>query len=82
MNRIAPKKTPDEVKAEFLRKGISIRAWAKANGFTVNLVYEILSGAVNRPCNSGQSHRIAVSLGMKDGEIINAPAIRTAFQQE
>lgn len=77
MNSIAPKKTTEQVRAEFLRKGVSIRGWAIANGFTPTLVYEILSGNSKRPCTRGQSHKIAVRLGLKKGEIINS--IRNAF---
>lgn len=51
----------------FHRSGKSVVAWAKENGFTVNLVYEVLNG--KRKCLRGQSHRIAVRLGIKDGVI-------------
>ena len=77
MTSIAPKKTTEQVKAEFLRKGVSIRGWALANGFNPALVHEILSGRNKRPCARGQSHKIAVRLGLKKGEIINS--IRNAF---
>lgn len=77
MKSIALHKTPEQVKAEFLRKGISVRGWAMANGFNPSLVHEILSGRNNRPCTRGQSHKIAVRLGLKKGEIVNS--IATAF---
>lgn len=51
----------------FHRSGKSVVAWARENGFTVNLVYEVLNG--KRKCLRGQSHRIAVKLGIKDGSI-------------
>ena len=59
--------TSEEVKAEFSRRGLSISEWARKRGFSVALVYQILSGA-RRPTR-GQSHNIAVALGLKEGEI-------------
>lgn len=53
----------------FHRSGKSVVAWARENGFTVNLVYEVLNG--RRKCLRGQSHRIAVKLGIKNGELYN-----------
>lgn len=65
-------RTADEARAELKRKGVSISQWATSNGFTTNLVYEVLSG--KRACNFGQSHRIAVALGIKAGESCTNPA--------
>lgn len=64
-------RTTDEARAELKRKGISISKWAAAHGFTTNLVYEVLGG--DRPCSFGQSHQIAVALGIKEGEICLDP---------
>ena len=64
-------RTPDEVRAELERKGVSIAAWATANGFNPNLVHEILSGRRNP--TYGQSHNIAVKLGLKAGVICTDP---------
>lgn len=52
---------------QFHRSGKSVVAWAKENGFCVNLVYLVLNG--KRKCLRGQSHRIAVRLGVKAGVI-------------
>ncbi len=65
-------RTADEARAELKRKGVSITKWAASYGFTPNLVYEVLAG--KRACNHGQSHQIAVALGIKSGEICNDPA--------
>lgn len=54
-----------EVKAAFDQAGISISEWARANGFSGSLVYQVLEG--KRLCKRGQSHRIAVALGLKKG---------------
>ena len=61
-------RTSSEVRAEFARKGLSIAGWARKHGFGRSLVYEVLSG--RKKCHRGQSHKIAVLLGMKDGEIV------------
>jgi gp16 family phage-associated protein len=63
-------RTPDEVRAEFRRNGISIAGWAAANGFNSNLVLEVLAG--RKKAIRGQSHQIAVKLGLKEGEITTA----------
>ena len=61
-------RTPEQARAELQRKGVSITKWAVANGFSPNLVFEVLSGR-RRPTR-GQTHNIAVRLGIKDGEIV------------
>lgn len=65
-------RTADDVRAELKRKGISITSWATAHGFSSNLVIDVLAG--RKKCTRGQSHNIAVMLGMKDGEVCNDPA--------
>lgn len=60
-------RTSDEARAEFQRQGISISKWATANGFSTNLVFEVLAG--RKKCSRGQAHNIAVKLGIKDGVI-------------
>jgi gp16 family phage-associated protein len=64
-------KKPEEVRAEFGRNGISIAAWSRQHKVNKQLVYEILSG--RRRCVRGQSHRVAVLLGLKDGVIADSP---------
>ncbi len=61
-------RTPEQARAELQRKGVSITKWAVANGFSPNLVFEVLSG--RRQPTRGQTHDIAVRLGIKDGEIV------------
>lgn len=56
-----------EARGKFHRSGKSVVDWARENGFCINLVYEVLNG--KRKCLRGQSHRIAVRLGIKDGVI-------------
>lgn len=54
-----------QVKNLFSNSGISVSEWARHRGFSVGLVYQILEG--KRRCERGQSHRIAVELGLKEG---------------
>lgn len=61
-------KTPDDVKREFQRAGISIREWARKNEFDPQAVYGVLNGRFKG--GRGKSHRIAVALGLKDGHIV------------
>lgn len=49
------------------RRGVSMRQWADDHGFHHVLVRDILAGL--RAANHGQSHNIAVLLGMKEGEL-------------
>jgi gp16 family phage-associated protein len=60
------RKTQHQVTREFLASGRSIAEWARLNGFNVNIVYQVLRG--ERKAIRGQSHDIAVRLGIKNGE--------------
>jgi gp16 family phage-associated protein len=68
MSKTPPLKTPDQARAEFERKGLSISAWARAHKVGRSLVYEVLKG--RKKCLRGDSHKVAVLLGMKAGEIV------------
>ncbi|HJW23770.1 MAG TPA: DNA-binding protein [Rhodocyclaceae bacterium] len=65
-------RTADEARAELQRQGVSISSWAIANGFSTNLVFEVLAG--RKKCIRGQAHNIAVKLGLKEGAICSDPA--------
>lgn len=67
-----PLRTAEEARAELKRQGISISQWAVANRFSTTLVFEVLGG--RKKCLRGQSHDIAVKLGLKDGVICANPA--------
>lgn len=47
----------------FRDHGINVRAWAADRGFNPALVYSVLRG--ERKCLRGQSHEVAVALGLK-----------------
>lgn len=63
-------KTATEARAWFTTQGLSIAEWCRTNKFGVSLTRQILEG--KKPCHRGQSHQIAVLLGMKAG-VINRP---------
>lgn len=63
-----PVRTPQDVRADFLRKGQSIASWAKAHGFSVATTSQVLTGT--NKATRGQGHKIAVLLGLKEGEIV------------
>lgn len=65
-------RTPQEAKQALLDQGVSITEWAVKNGYSPNLVNMILSG--HRNPTRGQSHNIAVSLGIKVGRVCRDPA--------
>lgn len=50
-------------RSQFQASGTNISEWARAHGFEPRLVHMILGG--NRRCLRGESHRIAVALGLK-----------------
>ena len=60
-------KTPEQVRADFLRRGISIAGWARQHRVSESLVRAVLSKRMKG--HRGQSHEIAVLLGLKDGVI-------------
>jgi gp16 family phage-associated protein len=53
-----------QVKARFEAEGLSISEWARANGFSVVMVYRVLSGESKGI--RGEAHKIAVALGLKN----------------
>jgi gp16 family phage-associated protein len=57
-------KTRLELKAEFRAKGLTATKWAKENGFPLRSVRAVLSG--HNKGHYGQSHAIAVALGLKE----------------
>lgn len=65
-------KTRAQVRDEFARKGWSISAWARDNGYSPNMVIAILADNELNPrlkCLRGDAHNIAVQLGLKAGEV-------------
>lgn len=67
-----PLKTRKQVRDEFASLGWSYSAWAKQRGYSADLVREIVNDDERNPrrkCLRGESHNIAVELGLKLGQI-------------
>lgn len=60
-------RSPQEIRAEWNRMGLSQAEWARKNGFSPATVSQVLNGKNN--CARGSGHAIAVTLGIKDGVI-------------
>lgn len=60
---LTPKERLEFVQKKFHDNGASVKEWANHNNFSVGLVYQVLHG--KRKCLRGQSHEIAVKLGLK-----------------
>ena len=60
-------RTRAEVRADFDRRGLSLRAWARQNGVSERIVYEFMRGRFKG--RRGAAHKVAVLLGMKDGVV-------------
>jgi gp16 family phage-associated protein len=70
--KTAKLKTAAQARAWFSEQGLSIAEWCREHGYGVSLTREILAG--NKRCLRGQSHQIAVRLGMKHGVITRSVA--------
>lgn len=70
-------RTVDDVRREFRLRGLSISDWARRKGVSVALTHQILKG--RRVALRGQSHRIAVLLGLKPGEPGNVESIAFSY---
>lgn len=78
-----PLKTRQQVREEFSRKGWSYSAWARKYNYSTSLVLDILKdndANPRRKCLRGESHNIAVQLGLKEGEVsrVHLPNMATA----
>ena len=65
-------RTPAEARAWIEYQGITIAQWARDNKKSDSLVREILAG--KKKCHRGESHNIAVLLGIKEGVLTLRPA--------
>lgn len=78
-----PIRSPQECRSLIEGSGISIAEWARENRFSCGLVYQVLEG--KRRCLRGQSHKIAVALGLKAGQLTDVQTlsqILAGLQQE
>lgn len=74
-----PLKTRKQVRDEFASRGLAYSDWARQRGYSATLVLMIVNdddSAPHRKCLRGESHNIAVELGLKSGTVSRAPAPR------
>ena len=72
-DRVRGVRSPAEARNLIEQTGISIAEWARENRFSAGLVYQVLEG--NRKCMRGQSHQIAVALGLKEGRLADVKTL-------
>lgn len=61
-------KTLSQVREEFIFKGEAVTNWARKHGFKPENVKKVIQG--KSKCIRGEAHNIAVTLGIKHGEIL------------
>ncbi|SDM56838.1 phage-associated protein, BcepMu gp16 family [Oryzisolibacter propanilivorax] len=77
-----PLKTRKQVRSEFASRGWSYSGWARQHGYSAALVIDIVNDDDRNPkrkCVRGESHNIAVELGLKAGQISRGQAPRFQF---
>lgn len=62
-------KTIEQVKKEFSQRGETVTGWALRHGYKPNNVRAVIYGRGKG--GWGESHKIAVTLGIKEGEIVD-----------
>ena len=58
-----PEDALETARRRFFIEGESVADWARERGFSLQLTYSVLNGRLR--ARRGQSHRIAVALGLK-----------------
>lgn len=76
MNKYSALKTVEQVKDEFADAGITVSEWARTNGFHRMVVVGLLRNA--HQGLRGESHRCAVALGLKHGEVVDVAKFKPA----
>lgn len=74
-----PLKTRKQVRDEFASRGWTYSDWARQRGYSAALVCMIVNDddrTPQRKCLRGESHNIAVELGLKSGTVSRASAPR------
>lgn len=74
-----PPKTIEEVRNEFVRSGVSVTEWARANHFHRMTVVDVLRG--RRQGLRGEAHKVAVALGIKQGDVVDVRKFKPPLKQ-
>lgn len=70
-------KNRQQIRDEFAASGVSYSAWARQRGYSPNMVIAIVNDDDRNPrikCRRGDSHNIAVELGLKTGRVFKGEA--------
>lgn len=59
-----PLRTHKQARQWLISNGLTVREWAKKNGFNSLIVYDVLRGKTKG--KFGQAHHIAIALGIKE----------------
>lgn len=59
--------TPEQAREKMNKEGVTIADWARSHCVDQNITYRVLDGRLKG--RSGEAHRVAVLLGIKDGVI-------------
>ncbi len=70
----------DTIRKQFFDHGLTVVEWARAHQFDVHLVYGVLSGRTK--ARRGESHRIAVALGLKPAGPANVGIVHATATHE
>lgn len=60
--------SPEEAREKLERSGTTVADWARAHKVDQDIAYRVLKGRLKG--RSGEAHKIAVLLGIKEGEIV------------
>ena len=67
MNTMPAPLTPDQVREQMDRQGVSIADFSRKHRLNKNLVSDLLNG--RKKGKRGEAHRAAVLLGIKEGTV-------------
>lgn len=73
---IASETPAQAARRELLEAGVSVSEWARMNGFSRHAVVDVLRG--RSLGHRGNSHRIAVALGLKTGRVVDLKTFKPA----
>ncbi len=70
----------DQAKSLFEAQGLSVAEWSRSWGFKTALVYRVLRGEAK--CLRGESHQIAIALGVKEKNLDSVLQIKLKEHSE
>ena len=68
------------IREEFRKAGVTLSEWARAHNFSRMTVVDVLRG--HRVGLRGEAHRVAIALGLKTGQVVDAKQFKPAKGQQ